>query len=457
MAPSITSGVFENTSGVSENSPGIIQITLRVIENTKTICKKTGKDADFSFFCTIFAGCNVLPRTIMSIRKSIFTLAVMIATALFVTTSCGNKSQKQAQEETQAGQVNNFRIKRGTNISHWLSQSEQRGEARRLHIQEDDFARLKELGFDFVRIPIDEVQFWDEDGKQLPEAWGLLNNALDWARKYDLRAIVDLHIIRSHYFNAVNEAGQAANTLFTSEEAQEGLLNLWRQLSDTLKNRSNDWVAYEFMNEPVADEHEQWNALVAKVHKALRELEPQRTLVIGSNRWQGHETMKYLKVPEGDKNIVLSFHYYNPMLLTHYGAWWSPLCAAYKGKIHYPGVLVSKEDFDAAPAEIKDQLKPFTEQVWDINKIREQFKDAIEAAKKYDLQLFCGEWGVYEPVDRELAYKWYRDVLTVFDEFNIAWTTWCYDADFGFWDQQRHTFKDRPLVELLMSGKKLGE
>ena len=387
-------------------------------------------------------------------KKLFLSLAVVIM-ALFATTSCQNKSQNQTQD--QSGQVNNFRIKRGTNVSHWLSQSEQRGEARRLHIQEDDFERLHTLGFDFVRIPIDEVQFWDEQGQKLPEAWDLLNNALDWARKYDLRAIVDLHIIRSHYFNAVNEEDQAANTLFTSEESQEGLLNLWRQLSEFLKNRSNDWVAYEFMNEPVAPEHEQWNQLVAKVHKALRELEPQRTLVIGSNMWQGHETMKYLKVPEGDKNIILSFHYYNPMLLTHYGAWWSPLCAAYKGKVNYPGVLVSKEDYDAAPAAIKDQLKPFTEEVWNIDKIREQFKDAIEAAKKYDLQLFCGEWGVYEPVDRELAYNWTRDMLTVFDEFNIAWTTWCYDADFGFWDQQRHTYKDRPLVELLMSGKKLGE
>ena len=387
-------------------------------------------------------------------RKNLFTLAVMIA-AVFAFTSCQNKGQNEAQD--QSGQVNNFRIKRGTNISHWLSQSEQRGEARRLHIQEDDFARLEELGFDFVRIPIDEVQFWDEQGQKLPEAWDLLNNALDWSKKHNLRAIVDLHIIRAHYFNAVNEADQAANTLFTSEEAQEGLLNLWRQLSEFLKDRSNDWVAYEFMNEPVAPEHEMWNQLVAKVHKALRELEPQRTLVVGSNMWQGHETMKYLKVPEGDKNIILSFHYYNPMLLTHYGAWWSPLCAAYKGKVNYPGVLVSKEDYDAAPAAIKEQLKPYTEEVWNIDKIREQFKDAIEAAKKYDLQLFCGEWGVYEPVDRELAYNWYRDVLTVFDEFNIAWTTWCYDADFGFWDQQRHCYKDYPLVELLMSGKKLGE
>ena len=388
-------------------------------------------------------------------KKNLVILAVALMAAVGVTTtSCGNKTQ---EKKSQAGQVNNFRIKRGTNISHWLSQSEQRGEARRLHIQEDDFARLEELGFDFVRIPIDEVQFWDEDGKQLPEAWGLLNNALDWAQKHHLRAIVDLHIIRAHYFNAVNESDKAANTLFTSEEAQQGLINLWRQLSEVLKDRSCDSVAYEFMNEPVAPEHEQWNQLVAKVHKALRELEPQRTLVIGSNLWQGHQTMKYLKVPEGDKNIILSFHYYNPMILTHYGAWWSPLCAQYKGKVNYPGVLVSKEDYDAAPAAIKPELKQYTEQIWDINMIREQFKDAIQAAQKYDLQLFCGEWGVYEPVDRELAYNWYRDMLTVFDEFNIAWTTWCYDADFGFWDQQRHTYKDRPLVELLMSGKKLGE
>ena len=63
--------------------------------------------------------------------------------------------------------VNNFTIKRGTNISHWLSQTPERGEARRQHIKEEDFARLEELGFDFVRIPIDEEQFWDEQGNKL--------------------------------------------------------------------------------------------------------------------------------------------------------------------------------------------------------------------------------------------------------------------------------------------------
>ncbi|MBR2887447.1 MAG: hypothetical protein IKB95_04410, partial [Bacteroidales bacterium] len=72
--------------------------------------------------------------------------------------SCGNKPEFKE----------GFKIKRGTNLSHWLSQSEARGEERRLHIQEDDFARLDSLGFDHVRIPIDEEQFWDEQGNKLP-------------------------------------------------------------------------------------------------------------------------------------------------------------------------------------------------------------------------------------------------------------------------------------------------
>ncbi|MBR7065397.1 MAG: cellulase family glycosylhydrolase [Prevotella sp.] len=379
-------------------------------------------------------------------RKYFYLFAALISATLILS-SC-------TEQPSEAGKVNDFRIKRGTNLSHWLSQSEERGEARQQHIQEDDFERLEQLGFDFVRIPIDEVQFWDEEGNKLPEAWDLLTMALDMSVKHHLRAIVDLHIIRSHYFNAVNEEGKDANTLFTSEESQQQLINMWYQLSDVLKGYSNDSVAYEFMNEPVADDHEQWNQLVAKVHKALREREPQRTLVIGSNLWQSSETIKYLKVPEGDKNIILSFHYYNPSILTHYGAWWTPI-GKYTGKVNYPGILVSKEDYEAAPDSLKPQLEPYTKEEWNIDRIRSDFKDAIAAAKKYDLQLFCGEWGVYEPVDRDLAYKWTKDMLAVFDEFDIAWTTWCYDADFGFWDQKKNDYKDKGLVDILMSGKAL--
>ncbi|MCQ2250715.1 MAG: glycoside hydrolase family 5 protein [Bacteroidales bacterium] len=382
--------------------------------------------------------------------KRLFAKIALVMGVAVMMTSCGGGNPK-GDNSASAPQENGFKIKRGTNVSHWLSQSKERGDERRNHIQEDDFYRLDSLGFDHVRLPIDEEQLWDENGTKIPEAWGLLNNALDWARKYNLRTIVDLHIIRAHYFNAVNEG--ASNTLFTDSVAQQGLINLWYQLSDVLKDRDVDWVAYEFMNEPVAEEHEQWNQLVAKVHKALREREPNRTLVIGSNRWQGHETFKFLKVPEGDKNIILSFHYYNPMILTHYGAWWTPTWP-YKGKVSYPGVLISADDYKAAPDSIKPLIEQYTTTEWNREKIHEQMKDAIEVAKSYGLQLFCGEWGVFEPVDRDLAYAWTKDMLSVFDEFDVAWTTWCYDADFGFWDQKKHDFKDKKLAELLTEGAK---
>jgi endoglucanase len=76
-------------------------------------------------------------------------LFVLLAVMAFALTPC----------LAQTGKVNNFKIKRGTNVSHWLSQSEARGEMRRLHIQEEDFARLEKLGFDFVGCEIDEEYF----------------------------------------------------------------------------------------------------------------------------------------------------------------------------------------------------------------------------------------------------------------------------------------------------------
>ena len=380
--------------------------------------------------------------------KTFLTFAAAIAAFCLASTSCsGNKAQTTdpATEQTE----NNFKIRRGTNLSHWLSQSEERGEARQQHVQEDDYERLASLGFDFVRIPIDEVQFWDEEGNKLPEAWDLLTQSLDFCGKYNLRAIVDLHIIRSHYFNAVNEGDKSANTLFTSEESQQQLIGMWEQLSEVLNGYSVDSVAYEFMNEPVAEDPEQWNQLIAKVHKALRTLEPDRTLIIGSNMWQSCGTFKDLRVPENDKNIVLSFHFYDPSIITHYGAWWTPI-GKYTGKVNYPGQLVSQEDYDAAPEDLKPELVQYMTE-WNRDVLHDKMADAINVADSLGLQLFCGEWGVYEPVDRELAYKWYKDMISIFNEFGVAWTTWCYDADFGFWDQAKHDYKDRPLVDILMA------
>ena len=101
-----------------------------------------------------------------------------------------------------AQKKNNFSVKRGVNISHWLSQSNVRGENRAVFFTEADVKFLSEVGFDHLRLPVDEEQMFAPDGSKEKEAFSLLHNALSWCQKYRLKAIVDLHILRSHHFNA---------------------------------------------------------------------------------------------------------------------------------------------------------------------------------------------------------------------------------------------------------------
>lgn len=156
-------------------------------------------------------------------------------------------------------------------------------------------------------------------------------------------------------------------------------------------------------------------------------------------------------MPEGDKNIILSFHYYHPMPVTHRFAGWTP-AGKYEGEVHYPGQLYTQEVFDAMPEDIKNDMAEGLEE-WGPEKIYTQMKDAIDVAAKYGLQLFCGEWGVYEKVERDLAYAWTKDMIEVFDKFDIAWTTWCYDGDFGFYSQKTESITDQGLVDILTSGQ----
>ncbi len=232
-----------------------------------------------------------------------------------------------------------FPVKRGTNISHWLSQSSRRGAERAQFFTEKDVQFLAGVGFDHLRIPIDEEQMWDEAGAMEPEAFALLNSALDWCETHGLRAIVDLHILRSHHFN------DEKRPLWTEPAAQERFFQCWRDLSSQLSKRSVDRVAYELMNEPVADDPNDWNRLVAKAVGEIRKLEPKRVLVIGSNRWQSTDTFDQLRVPAGDPNIMLSFHMYEPFALTHHQASWTGI-RDYKGPVHYPGITVRAEDLE---------------------------------------------------------------------------------------------------------------
>src|SRR3954451_20260654 len=97
---------------------------------------------------------------------------------------------------------NAFAIKRGTNIAHWLSQSKKRGQERADFFTKADVDFIKSKGFDHIRLPVDEEQLWDSTGKRNEDAFQLLQNCMTWVHDAGLKVVLDLHIIRSHYFNS---------------------------------------------------------------------------------------------------------------------------------------------------------------------------------------------------------------------------------------------------------------
>jgi len=332
-----------------------------------------------------------------------------------------------------AADASGFVLHRGTNLSHWLSQDF--GQAPRAQfITENDLAFIAHAGFDHVRLPIDEKELWQADGQPDEKAFGYLLQAIGWSRAHGLRVIVDLHTVKAHHFNAANEG--LTNTLWTDPRAQEHFLGLWRELSARLHDQPVDAVAYEIMNEPVADNPADWNRIVAASLKQIRATEPSRVVVVGSNRWQSAGTMPQLEVPAGDRNLILSIHTYTPLLLTHHLAGWTPL-KSYTGPVHYPGPIVSPEDFARLQAD-KDpgvvSMSGNGRENWGAALLRQELAPAIKRAHELGLPLYCGEFGCLPTVPRADRLAYYRDLVGVFESEGIAWANWEYKSEFGLYE-----------------------
>lgn len=334
-----------------------------------------------------------------------------------------------------------FKIERGTNLSHWLSQTDSRASNAETFITEKDFRQIASWGFDHVRIPVDEMILFEDNGARNIRTLTLLKNALDWCVKYRLRAVVDLHILRSHHFNAKKKP------LFTDANAQARFYDIWEALSDELAKYPLKYVAYELMNEPVADKDDEWNRIALECYRVIRNREPRRVIVMGANRWQSFDRLKNLVVPQDDPNIILSFHYYNPMMLTHYTASWTDL-KNYRGGVHYPGRVVTSGDLASVDRNTARQFGWWATQTYNRERIKGDFMQAVEVARKHGLRLYCGEFGALSAAPEADRLRWYSDMLSLFEELDIAHANWDYrSGGFGFAHQRDGG--DNALLKLL--------
>lgn len=329
---------------------------------------------------------------------------------------------------------------KGINLGGWLSQGSLDKEHLDTFITEDDIRRIASMGVDHIRIPVDFELLEDEQGNILEDGHTYLRKGIDWCLSNNLNVVLDLHKTAGYVF----DDAAYSNGFFDNEALQQRFINLWKVLATRYGNQP-DRVALELLNEvvdpAVADK---WVAIATKTIKAIREITPDAWIILGGTRNNSVVSVKELGIPY-DRRIVYTFHCYEPLIFTHQGAYWienMPL----DYHIDYPETI---ETYIAETERLIDPVQAFpikhiTPGTKGKDFFRQFFADAIEVAQKYDVPLYCGEYGMIDRADPEACLRWFEDIHAVFEEYRIARTVWTYkEKDFGITDAHYASVFDR--------------
>ena len=83
---------------------------------------------------------------------------------------------------------------KGVNLGGWLSQCDLTLEHIDSFIKEEDIERIKSIGCDHLRLPVDFECIYDEKHKKdNPLGYKYIDLCIEWCKKYGLNIVLDLH------------------------------------------------------------------------------------------------------------------------------------------------------------------------------------------------------------------------------------------------------------------------
>ncbi len=316
--------------------------------------------------------------------------------------------------------LKNKGFNKGVNLGGWFSQCDYSEDRLDNFITEPDFAKIASWGIDHVRIPVDYNIFENDDGTYKESGFKRIDKAFELCEKYGLNAVLDLHKTAGFSFDSY---GESESGFFEIEELQERFYRLWEQFA-VRYGKLSDRVAFELLNE-VTDKSfiDTWNDISCKCIRRIRKYAPDTIILVGSY-WNNSVTaVPDLAKPYDDK-VVYNFHCYDPLKFTHQGAYWTDMIN-------------------------KDERFSFDDSSITPEYFEEMFSVAIEAAKKNNTSLYCGEYGVINIVSPEDTVKWFRCINSVLEKYGIARSAWSYkEMDFGLSDSRLDSVRGELLKYL---------
>jgi endoglucanase len=301
-------------------------------------------------------------------------------------------------------------LRRGINMGNML-EAPHEGEWG-LFVQEEYFDLIKEVGFDFVRLPVR----WSTHAAQAvpytidPAFFGRVDEVVNWALERDLAIIVDFH----HYEEIMREP----------QGNKDRYLSIWKQVAEHYKDYSSNLV-FELLNEPNDQLNASlWNQYLGEALMTIRETNPTRDVVIGPTNWNAYDWVSSLDVPD-DEHLIVTFHYYLPFQFTHQGAEWV------EGSDLWLGTT-----WEASEAEKAE--------------ITAHFDSVADWAKRHNnIRILLGEFGAYSKADIDSRLRWTDFVSREAERHGFAWAYWEFASGFGIYDPEIKVWREDLLRALI--------
>jgi endoglucanase len=288
---------------------------------------------------------------------------------------------------------------------------------------ERDLDAVKAEGFDHVRLPIR----WNDYVGAEPEfkIEQQLFDKVDFLVTNTLARGLSI-LINIHHFDELTSE-PAANT--------KKFYALWKQIGEHYA-KFPERLAFELLNEPKdAATTEVMNPIYAEAIRIIRESNPKRTIFVGPGKWNGLDEVAKLKLPENDRNLIVTVHCYDPFLFTHQGASWTAPTTATTG-IGYPGPPLKP----VTPAAATDKswferynTLPTAENPSSPAAFTARMEKVARWSAENGRPIHLGEFGAYEKADRESRVRYYGDMRKTAERLGFGWAIWDWKAGFKYW------------------------
>jgi endoglucanase len=222
-------------------------------------------------------------------------------------------------------------------------------------------------------------------------------------------------------------------------------------MAEHFKNRSG-LIYYEILNEPHGISDSLWRSIQGEVINEIRMIDTNHTIIVGASGFNSYNNLQYL-TPYEDENLIYTFHFYEPFLFTHQGASWTDPSLVSLSGVPFP------YDASTMPSVPDDLINTWVQWAMQsyfntgtISYVRGEIDKAVDFKETYNVNIFCGEFGVYKPNSLyNHRLLWYNIVRTYFEYHNIPWTSWDYHGGFGLFEDSDYGLFEHDLDTYLLA------